>query len=409
MLRFEVQQDVLSDQSWAEADELLYSSRDIELACGALVTNKNGTLQLIHLSTKEILLKRPLHMLPDDSRLEFFVDAQHESLRMATFCVSYLSTVLRGIDSVTIPHLATVPRLDLTEEEHDLADLRKASPFIEYASTSWQAHLIDGKSGLEEENSLFQLQELLTYDLTMLWLEFCVALRRVMVWTLERNCNETRPWATLELVSTKIGYHEGLRFLRAWSNAVVLILNEYGSLIDQYPYELHFLDLRDVLNANTTDVSSRLPKSYITADRHNLRETVSKFDTVNEDLPNLIIEQHRKLPRNAGDPNAFRLGFVLYDDQRRAYYTAERKTRNIDETTWAQEEATGRRLQPARCPSTYLSDHHYVVDAVMSVSREYLAVLYAAEYFERVSCVTSIWSIEDRLEFRDIKNLRPWI
>ena len=410
VLRFELQKDVPPGQSWTEADDLLYSSKDIELACGALVTYRNGTLQLIHLSTKEILLQRPLHMLPDDSLLAFFVDAQNENPRMATFCVSYLSTCLRGIDSVTRPNLAAASRLHFTKEEYHLTGLLENSPLIEYASNSWQVHLIDGKISSEVELTLGQLQELLTYDLTMIWIELYVTLRRDNIWTLERHCNLTMSWAKYELFAKGSKCHEQIRFLWAWSNAVVSILTEYGRVIENYPYELHHLDLRGIVNINHTPYPSSLPAYFIATDKQNLRESLVKIDAVNHHQPGVRVEPCKRLQRNVNYPDDSRLAVFLYDDQRKVYYTAEWSTPDGNETIWAQEEATGRRLEPARAPSDCSSPIYLVVGAVLSHSRSYFAILYQKPTSRsgREFYLTTIWAVENQLDFQDVKQRRPW-
>lgn len=56
-LSFEIREGRTIGQPPVNNNYLLYSEKDIELACRALVLSRNGTPQLIHLSTKEILIK----------------------------------------------------------------------------------------------------------------------------------------------------------------------------------------------------------------------------------------------------------------------------------------------------------------------------------------------------------------
>lgn len=67
ILRFEIRRS-------SDHDDLLYSEKDIELICGSLVTTRNGVLQLIHLSTKDILQKRPDGIRPDHAYWPFYID-----------------------------------------------------------------------------------------------------------------------------------------------------------------------------------------------------------------------------------------------------------------------------------------------------------------------------------------------
>ncbi len=288
ILRFEIQEGRTAGQPSVDNDDLLYSEKDIEFACGALVRSRNGTLQLIHLSTKEILMKKPSQIRPDDSRLAFYVDAQRQNPRMATLCVSYISTHLDGLSSLPRPNL-NISRLQFTKESYDFTDLLKKSPFIDYASVSWQAHLIDGKISLELE-SMRQLHKLLTYNLTTLWIELCVSLHRDIIWTLERSCKEIMSWADYASVPVGSLCHETITFLWAWSNTVLSVINEYGRVIEDYPYEIHYLDLRNVPRYDYTPDSPILPASYAATQGRTLQEHIFEIGAVGKNLASVKIE-----------------------------------------------------------------------------------------------------------------------
>lgn len=421
ILRFEIQQDSAADQTPVDHDDLFYSEKDIELACGALVLSRNGTLQLIHLSTKEILMKRPSQLRPDDSRLDFYVDAQRKNPHMAMLCVSYLSTHLDGLGSLTRPNLKAVSRLQLTKESYDFTDLLKKSPFIDYASVSWQAHLIDGKLNLELESIMSQLHRLLTYDLTILWIELCVSLHRDVIWTLERNCKEIMSWADYASLPVESSCHEATTFLWAWSNAVLSIISEYRGVIEDYPYEIHYLDLRNVLRYDCTPGLPVLPASYAPTPGQTLQEQISEIGAVDKQLTSVKVEPCRQLQLNVGDPSRnFTLGFVIYDSTREVYITADFSVRSNTEVLWIQERASGRRLQPVRSPldgadvSCQSSEsppipitqmHLSLMSAVLSRDHKYLSILYG----ENVGFfITSVWLIDDSLDFHDIRYRRPW-
>lgn len=61
VLQFELKRD-------CQTNDLLYSEKDLELICGSLMTTRNGVLQLIHQSIKEILQKKPDGMSRKDVR-----------------------------------------------------------------------------------------------------------------------------------------------------------------------------------------------------------------------------------------------------------------------------------------------------------------------------------------------------
>lgn len=416
ILRFEIRQGRIANQSPVDDDDdLLYSERDIELACGALVRSTNATLQLIHLSTKEILTRKPPTMRSGDSRLAFYVDAQRENPHMAVLCVSYMSTHLNGIDSVTRPNIENVSRLQFSEESYDLTGLVMKSPFIDYASISWQAHLIDGDVNLELEDVTCCLQTLLTYDLTMLWIESCVSLHQDSIWTLERNCKGVMSWADCALVPAESSCHKGMGFLWAWSSAVVSIINEYGGVVEKYPYEIHFLDLRSILSENYVTDPAVLPASYAenaTTQRRTVRERIRQVRAVEKHESSAQIKPYRQLqPNSHHSSRDAALGFVLYDGKRDVYFSTDSKIPNGTEILHVQERATGRRLQPVKS-ALNVSDvpckdffSLRLVTAILCPERMYLAILYANPfgYF-----ITSVWTVEPHLDFLNIRDRRPW-
>ncbi len=411
ILRFEIRQGGSAGQS-LDDDDLLYSEKDIELACGALVINRNETMQLIHLSTKEILMRRPQGMRPDDLRRDFYVDAQRENPHMAMICVSYMSTQLNGIDSISRPNLENVSRLEFSKQSYDSADVVTKSPFIDYACISWQAHLIDGKIGFELESIMDSLQALLTYDLTGLWIELCVLLHQDIIWTLERSCKVIVSWADYALVPAESSCHQAIRFLWAWSSAVITIINEYGLVIEEYPYEIHYIDLENVFSNECTPGLAALPLSFASTQGLTVREKISVIRATDKRHPEIKTEPCRQLQPNLLYPKKNdRLGFVIYDNTRDVYFSAEPQDPNATEVLWVQERASGRRLQPIKsllnvvdvsCEDSKSSplepaDRYIELKAaILSPDGTYLAILYVNhyEYF-----VTSIWHIERHLDF----------
>ena len=407
ILRFEIRQDRIAGHSLddnSDEDDLLYSEKDIELACGALVMSRNGTLQLIHLSTKEILTRKPSYIDSDDSRLGFYISTQRENPHMAVLCVSYINSHLDGVDSVTRPGLETASRLHFLEKRYDPTELVTTSPFIDYASISWQAHLIDGKISLDLEDLMHSLQTLLTYDLTIKWIELCVCLHQDMALTLERSCNEVTSWADYALVPSDSLCHKAIGFLWAWSSAVVSVLNEYARVIEEFPSEIHYLDLEKLFSNECSPGPAFLPASYALAQGQRLREPISQIRAMDVRHSRAKVEPRRQLQPNLQNPSRnYRLGFLLYDGTRNVYFSAESKVSDGTEVLRAQDRATGRRLLPVKSTMNVYSTH--MVAAVLCPAHKYLAILYSdlKGYF-----ITSLWIIERHLDFQRIRDVRPW-
>ena len=403
VMRFEFQEGRSSARQSADDDDFLYSEKDIELACGALVLTRNGTIQLIHLSTKEILLRKPSQMLPEDPRLDFYLDARRENPYMAALCISYISSHLDAMKALPRPNSS---RLQFTTETADFAHLVKESPFINYASISWQVHLMDGEIDLELESMVCRCQDLLTCDWMILWIELCASLHQDIISIMERNCTETMSWADYGSVPAETSCHKAIAFLWAWSNAVLSIINEYGHVIKDYPYEIHYLDLEKILRYNYTPGSPVLPASYAATQEQDLRERMFEIGTNDEHLTSVKVDSRRQLQRMLEDPvQRPLLGFLLYERKRQVYITAEYGVGNRTEVLWVQERATGRRLQPVRGLLPHLWGI-YIRNAVLSRDCRYLAVLYMG--YRHEPSITSIWIIEDSLDFHDLRSSRPW-
>ena len=345
ILRVETQADMPSDDSWTEPDEFLYSANDIELACGALVTHRNGTLQLIHLSTKEILLTTPPQILANDSRLAFYVNEQTEGPRLARVCVQYFSECLANAKSLARPDLEAMPRLQIIEERPDPTNLLAQHPFVDYACTSWQPHLINGRTGPDLVDTLTRLQKLLSYEFTLLWIEAFTVLRPSGVLMLKRHCNEMMLWADEKFVPKESSCYEGIGFLWAWSHAMVAILDDYSIAIQAYPYEIHYLDFSGYFVRSDARPSFALPPSYVTNERCNVRENIVKINTADGVRPKVEIDPSRMLQYDIfqSDLNRWRVPvrLLLYDDRRDVYYTTNFERRGGNETIWAQQKTTG--------------------------------------------------------------------
>ena len=419
ILRFEIRQGDAVDQS-LDDDDLLYSEKDIELACGALVICRNGTLQLIHLSTKEILMRKPRHMNSDDSRRAFYVDSAQENPQMALLCVSYISTHLSDIDSITRPNLESYSRLKFSRVNYDSTGLVTKSPFIHYASISWQAHLIDGRVSPEIESVMYQLQRLLDYHLTLLWIESCVFLHPDIIWTLERSCKEVTSWADSASVPAETACHKAVSYLSAWSSAVVSMINEYGHVIEMYPYEIHYLDMENVTFNDSVPGSTIFSLYSMPTQGRTVQERMSVIRAIDKSRPEVKFDPCRRLQSNLQNPSMNRiLGFVLYDSMRDVYFSAEYFLTDT-EILRVQERKKGRRLHPVKStmnvlnvsgedssPFTTRSNEscYTVRSAVLSPNHMYLAILY--DHYTS-GLVTSIWSIERHLDFANIRDRRPW-
>lgn len=399
ILRFEIQRG-------SENDDLLYSEKDLELLCGSLVTTRNGVLQLIHLSTKEILQDRPGGMSPEDPCWPFYVDVQEIGPRMALLCTSYIVTHQHDIDSYIRPNLTPTSRLEPCPGQFDLPQIVRAAPFIEYAYTSWQVHLVDSEV---HAGVVHELQRLLSFRFTLLWLEFRLCQDPESVWKVEGNCIAMRDWVLQASTMGNVESEPPVAFLRAWCEGMLEFLKDRGIFIKHFPEELHYIDSRPFFS------SRHLTGFYSTIGHQDVRELelypelYPDLDQIERAKPKPEAESHRRLlPQPEGDGD---LGFVLYDEKRDlfCYCESDVTSRVGVETLWLQDRHSGRRLPPLSRTLTPPPDgeswhRHDVIGALFSRNFRCLAVVHrVGEHYW-----TTIWEMEDRLDFHDIRQSQPW-
>lgn len=377
-----------------EKNDLLYSEKDLELICGSLVTTRNGVLQLIHLSTKEILQKRPSGMSVEDACWPFYVDARTMGPQIGLLCVSYIVNHQCSIHSYTTPDLSPTSRLEPQPGHFDVSRITAEAPFIEYAYSSWQGHLVDGDV---EGEVVHELQSLLSYRFTVLWLEFRLALDPESLWKLEHNCIAMRDWLLQSSIISRVKRENGFAFLRAWCEAVLRLLKDHGLLIRKSPHELLYIDIRPFFS------SSQLTEFQSEMKDDGVREQL--VDLFEGAQPKPEVDPHRRLLPQPEDRGV--LGFVIYDEKRDVFYYSEDGLPSGMERLWVQDRRTGRRLPPlykTLTPTLNPGERgHLVLGAAFSRDGRYLGILYLAG-----SVYTTIWEIEDKLDFHDIKQSQAW-
>lgn len=385
ILQFEIKQG-------SDDDDLLYSENDLELLCGSLVTTRNGVLQLIHLSIKEITQERPRDMLPENPCWPFYVDVQKTSSQVANLCVLYAVSKQQNVDSYARPHLNPLSMSKPYRRTSNESQFVISAPFIDYACNFWQAHLIDGEL---DRDIVRELSSLLNFRFTILWIEFRLVEDPDSLHNLERSCKAMQDWLIEASVINDAEVIKNVAFLRAWCQALLQLLNEHGPLIKNYPEELHFLDFGPIF-------SSQGLTGFQPMVNGNKRERQLFLPFSGTPEPNIDVESNRVLFRQpvGAYPN---LDFFLYDEKRDVFYYSYHSV-----TLWVQDRRTGRRLDPVKAE---IDPEGFVISAVLSSDRKYLGVLYqlsGRESGRDSTLVTSIWKIDTNLNFRDIKQRKPW-
>lgn len=244
---------------------------------------------------------------------------------------------------------------------------------------------------------------------TLLWLEFRLAQDAESLYSLERNCFVMQNWLLSLPINRNADGEKGFAHLRAWCGGVLGLLKEHGRFIQDFPDELHSIDIEPFFS------SPHLRPGFCltTGDQHVRERVVHLDDDIGGAAPKVEVEAHRQLlPQPEGNGS---FGFILYDEKRDVFYYSESRLPSASETLWAQDRQTGQRLPPVKkaltpaptLPRTLSGWDHInimVVGAVCSGDGRYVGIVYTRHY----DLYTTIWEIEDQLHFHDIKQSQPW-
>ena len=80
----------------SESHSFPYSDRDIELVCSSLVTIRNETLQVIHLTVKQFPRSRPSLETKGSTYSDLLINPREASIRLTPVCLKYIAMKCTG-------------------------------------------------------------------------------------------------------------------------------------------------------------------------------------------------------------------------------------------------------------------------------------------------------------------------
>ena len=209
----------------------LYSQKDIEDICGSLISIREGTVHLAHLSTSEFLKRTPeeLKLPPKSPVAEFLVNPKTASAMLAADCLKYqLQERFCGpLDEPIEPHCGVgwTPY----QVEH-------TCPALQYSAMSWVDHLRDtDPSDLEEPLNLVRRFYVSRNCLT--WIEVLISLSDHSKSVLQNNA-----WS----FDKTIHHLEGVSDLRQWARHLMRLGREHAPALSINPNAIHSMDPNDV-------------------------------------------------------------------------------------------------------------------------------------------------------------------
>lgn len=368
--QMEGQQSITGDQSFP------YAEKDIEQACGSLLTSHEGTLQVIHLTVKEFL--KDLTSSTNNSYKQLLVDPAASSMELALVNLNYIS---QKLTTPIVDINAATNRMDLKVDGARLQNRLEQNPFLEYASFNWLLHSIDytGDSGDEIAKAIRK-----TFDssATFYWIEACLILdSSSFLHRIRLGLEDLVEWAIGEKTRAPPGSADLYQFLSNWCSVVICIINVYGEGIEELPWDVFILDMHEIFSSNG------LGKLYNNHGNFKTREPII-----------ISRDDHSKLSQDASlhlrtKPVGQSTTLFIYDHIRKVFFAA---TRSHDWTLFVQDSKTGRSLPPIVDPEGVSRE---ILSYAMSKDREYLGILDVDYMYDIKSIRISIWKLDSKIEF----------
>lgn len=369
-----------------------YAMKEIELACGSLLTVHEGTIQVIHLTVKEFLVD--MTRSTNNSYKQLLVNPVAASLQLTLISLDYISQRLTR--PIVVDPDAKPNRMDLKIDNTRLQDRLEQNPFIEYASLNWPLHCIDYEHDGSDEIAK-AIKNTFNSSATFHWIEACLLLdSSIFLQRIRLGLRELIEWASNEVDRGPPGSADLYDFLSNWCSVVVRIMDDYGESIAHLPWHVYMLDMREIF------VSKNLGKLYDDYGSFETREPVTFFsDDHSRTSP--TVPFHLRIPV---EELKILLGLFTHDHMRKVFFIAEGSTNH--ETLHVQEVETGRRLPPVVDLENW--GVYNVISYATSVDGEYLCILYeSGTSFSGTQPIRiSIWRLDSKIEFKKTMRSEPW-
>ena len=364
-----------------------YSDKDIELVCGSLVTVRNETLQVVHLTVKQYINYESTR-----TTLDLLAETKDASLKLTLVCLSFLK------HKCAQPIFELFPRrpVEAEEDELDLSLLRSGAPFLEYACFSWLVHLVDCKSteALQISKSLYSTFH---SPSTFGWIESCMALQPGNLRLLQLGLNDVRSWTeTLQLDGT-LADDPNFIFASNWCTAMEEVLEENNFVLEKRRTEIYYLDLASNFGAHS------LTETYEEYGGLARREKCSRFATTG--AQRMEVPHYRRLSQIASDFSA--PGLFLYEPHRDIFIWSSAAIRYGSSVLSTQSASTGKTLPSISASQVWPGTSEFILVITYDISENgrYLGIVHSSDGNR---LLITIWEIDVALDFNRRMRASLW-
>ena len=380
-----------SNKILSSKEALLYSDKEMILFCGSLVTVRNDTIQLIHLSTKEFLQKTCVSGRVIVAPSLLLVDSLEASLQITLTCLICLSIYCKK----PLVHLnSSAISVDLTVSQSMIEERKKTFPFTEYAVFCSLVHLTKCELTAYKEIAK-TFRKTFESSCTLHWVEIYLKFDRRSLPRLHITLEALHEWT---LGVKKATDDMDLSFMKSWSLSLIAVLDEYGTILILRPHELYFLDLSPILPKK---VLESLYESYRRHPRNEMHHETKGYIHAFKSGPD--VPRYRQLRSTRGSISP-ELGYFIYDESRNVVFSALRfPSSNDDKIIFVQEANTGRWISPV--VDEDFPQGGAIVDAALNRDGKFLGI-FCCDYGDNLS--TTIWEINAQLHFTQRKKFSTW-
>ncbi|KAL9630975.1 MAG: hypothetical protein Q9164_006139 [Protoblastenia rupestris] len=285
-------------------------------------------------------------------------------------------------------------------DPHVIENVQLKNPFLEYASFSWLSHLKDcDKKDVFGVTKAFR--DAFDSRATFCWVETCMFLQSDSASRLVMGLEVARDWA--EFLNGEhhcVPEPKDCAFLCRWCSALQRMFEEYGATLSQDPSAVHIIELRSIF------VDHELNELYDAQSLPGLRESRVQLNYSNSHIRQQTSPPpHRKLRQTFESEDDLGVAFFLHDENRDVYFYGLSHT-FPKPTIYVQHVKTGKTLPRAISTIAHSPYHWDFSHHAMSKDGKYTGVVY--EHERTRQCLTVVWEIKERLDFRGLMQGEPW-
>ena len=377
-----------------------YAEKDVELVCGSLVTIRQGTLQVIHLSVKEFLTST--HGLKNSTYSKLLIDPAKASLQLTLVCLMCIKSNCNQSFASLDPGVA---RLDIELDRDAVVRRQRQAPLAEYASLTWMMHMAEC-----DGNQMIGLSRVFkeTFDppSTFYWVEACLAFQPDSVLHLLAGLEEVNDYVSGLGDDQWPESEASCVFTTNWCHALRDVFEEYGPILSRRPWEVHFLDLQSSFSR-----INRLYEAFGNASRRDATLRINGYKSPR--TCRREAQAQTRLQRDVQGGHSYSTTiFFIHDERRKLYFWGDRIIDFCHVRLFVQNATTGQRLPPAVMLDGEAGQEGSVASYGLSPSGDYIVVVYSTTVKD-AECgddrsLTLVWHINEEIRFKKRLRSEPW-